>query len=118
MSALQSATVVLPNLVRPLAASCGIPIHRHVKKCVSAETPSSFIAGDKLLCINSNGLRRPYSPAAPVEGLLYCCRETYTDNGQPGVLLVGVFCPITAGGLECGLLASRFRLVHRCGGGQ
>ena len=81
----------------------------------------AFEPGDKVICVDAKGLRRPYLPCSPTEGRVYCVRETYihTDHGTPvsGLLLVGIFCPMSVGGvLECGFVSSRFRLVHRCGG--
>ena len=68
--------------------------------------------GDKVICIDAKGLRRTYVPGPPVEGHLYCVRETYIDQGQVGLLLVGIRGPAFGGNLECGFLARRFRWVH------
>lgn len=73
---------------------------------------STWGAGDKVLCIDAKGLRRTYVPGPPVEGHLYCVREVYADNGQTGILLVGIRGPALASNLECGFLASRFRWIH------
>lgn len=75
-----------------------------------------FHEGDLLLCINHRNLRRPYIPQPPVEGRVYLVRETYCDDGVPGVLLEGIFCPVTtSNGLECGFRMTRFRLLNRPG---
>ena len=110
-------TVLPTRQISSVAPSLVVRIPRHVAHPVTTPTTSTFLPGDKLLCINARGLRRPYRPGAPIEGRVYCCRETYVDNGASGVLLVGIVCPVSKGGLECGFLASRFILVHRCGGG-
>ena len=68
--------------------------------------------GDKVLCMDAKGLRRTYVPGPPVEGHLYCVREVYVDNGQTGLLLVGIHGPAMSSKLECGFLARRFRWVH------
>lgn len=77
------------------------------------EKPSgAWGAGDKVLCIDARGLRRTYVPGPPVEGHLYCVREVYVDNGQTGILLVGIRGPAFGPGLECGFLACRFRWIR------
>ena len=68
--------------------------------------------GDKVVCIDAKGLQRNYVPGPPVEGHLYCVREVYVDNGQVGILLVGIRGPTMVSSLECGFWASRFRWVH------
>lgn len=67
--------------------------------------------GAKLLCINDSNIHRSYTPGPPVRGHIYCVREVYDENSQPGVLLVGITGPIH-NGLECGFFLSRFRWVH------
>ena len=74
--------------------------------------PRGLSPGDKVICIDAEGLRRTYVPGPLVEGHLYCVREVYADGGQTGILLVGFRCPALALNLECGFLASRFRWVH------
>ena len=74
--------------------------------------PRGLSPGDKVICIDAAGLRRIYVPGPPVEGHLYCVREVYVDNGQVGILLVGIYGPAMSSKLECGFLASRFRWVH------
>ena len=73
---------------------------------------SAWGSGDKVLCIDAKGLHRIYVPGPPVEGHLYCVREVYVDNGQMGILLVGIRGPTMSSKLECGFLARRFRWVH------
>ena len=74
--------------------------------------PRGISPGDKVLCIDAKGLHRIYVPGPPVEGHLYCVREVYVDNGQVGILLVGIRGPTMSSKLECGFLARRFRWVH------
>ena len=76
------------------------------------EAPRGLSPGDKVVCIDAKGLRRTYVSGPPVEGHLYCVREVYVDNGQVGILLVGIRGPALVSNLECGFLASRFRWVH------
>ena len=76
------------------------------------EALREFSPGDKVVCIDAKGLRRIYVPGPPVEGHLYCVREVYVDNGQMGILLVGIRGPTMSSKLECGFLARRFRRVH------
>ncbi len=77
------------------------------------EKPSAaWGTGDKVICIDAEGLRRTYVPGPPVKGHLYCVREVYADGGQTGILLVGIRGPALASNLECGFLAWRFRWIH------
>lgn len=76
------------------------------------EAPRELSPGDKVICIDAKGLRRTYVPGPPVEGHLYCVREVYVDNGQTGILLVGIHGPAMSSKLECGFLARRFRWIH------
>ena len=76
------------------------------------EAPRGLAPGDKVVCIDANGLRRTYVPGPPVEGHLYCVREVYFDSGQTGILLVGIRGPALSSNLECGFLARRFRWIH------
>ena len=76
------------------------------------EAPRGLSPGDKVICIDAKGLRRIYVPGPPKEGHLYCVREVYVDNGQMGILLVGIHGPATSSNLECGFLACRFRWIH------
>lgn len=73
---------------------------------------AAWKSGAKMLCVDAKGLRRTYVPGPPVEGHLYCVREVYVDNGQMGILLVGIRGPTMSSKLECGFLARRFRWVH------
>lgn len=82
---------------------------------------SPFSIGDKVVCINAQFL--PDAPARhsslPVEGQIYCVRETYIDLGSPGVRLVGIYgiiSPFT--GRERGFYATRFRKVWTQGVSQ
>ena len=79
---------------------------------VYSATARAVSPGDKVLCMDAKWLRRTYVPGPPVEGHLYCVREVYVDNGQPGLLLVGIHGPAMSSKLECGFLARRFRWVH------
>ena len=83
-----------------------------IKPVVYEVPATSWGSGDKVVCIDAKGLRRPYVPGPPVEGHLYCVREVYVDNGQTGILLVGIRGPLLSSKLKCGFLASRFRWVH------
>lgn len=76
------------------------------------EAPRGFSPGDKVICIDAKDLRRIYVPGPPKEGHLYCVREVYVDNGQTGILLVGIRGPAMSSNLECGFLARRFRWIH------
>ncbi len=93
-------------LLMPAAPQIRTP-HRHRAKPVHA-----WGSGNKVICIDAKGLRRAYVPGPPVEGHLYCVRETYIDQGQVGLLLVGIRGPAMGSKLECGFLARRFRWVH------
>lgn len=68
--------------------------------------------GAKLLCEDDRNIKRHYTPGPPVRGRIYCVRELYSEDGVPGVLLVGIVGPTNAAGLECGFVLSRFRWVH------
>lgn len=90
-------------------------------KCSALESPTAeprqrikqeVTHGSKLLCVNDRNIQRHYTPEPPIRGHVYCARELYSENGVPGVLLVGIVGPTNAAGLECGFLLSRFRWVH------
>lgn len=122
MQAVSDRVVVIPATVVPsrvLPENPNTDQHR-------ADEPapaSGFEPGDLLVCIDDSGLNRPYYPAPPVQNGIYAVREAFVhiDGGVPvaGLLLTGISCPKTVDGdLECGFKATRFRLLHRCGGAQ